>query len=401
MANRLLLAAIADDYTGGSDMAGMLAGEGVRTVQTFGIPEAPLPDVEAVVVSLKSRSIPAHDAVRLSLSAFARLRELDPAQVQFKYCSTFDSTSEGNIGPVTSALMDAASAEFTVAVPALPVNGRTQYLGYLFVNGVLLSESPMRTHPLNPMTEPNLVRHLQAQTTRRVGLIDLQHVRSGDFAALDECEIALVDAIDESDLRRIAEGVADMALITGGSGISKALPSVWRERRGWSPGPPTRRNHRATGKVLLLAGSCSAATLRQLEIWHKAGHPAERMREDVSDSARLAQWCEDAWRRGPYALVYSSAPPGQRSGSAAAIEQAFGRLACELRGRYGRLIVAGGETSGAVVEALGIKAVEIDDAIDPGVPALTTIGGLPLRLALKSGNFGSPEFFEKAARFLE
>ena len=405
MTNRLLLAAIADDYTGGSDMAGMLAGEGVRTVQTFGVPDGPIDDAEAVVVSLKSRSIPSAEAVRVSLTALETLQSLAPAQVQFKYCSTFDSTKEGNIGPVTAALMERLGTDFTVAVPVLPVNGRTQYFGYLFVNGVLLSESPMRHHPLNPMTEPNLVRHLQAQTSRRIGLIDLPHVRQGNFRRPDECEIALVDAIDEDDLRRIAAGVADLPLITGGSGISKALPAVWREQRGWMPHRWSRKPAaRGKSKALLLAGSCSAATLRQLDVWQASGHPAERMNADSPadpEVMRLLQWCEDAWRTGPYALVYSSAPPDGRSGDASAIEHAFGQLAQKLNDRYGRLVVAGGETSGAVVEALGIKAVEIGDGIDPGVPALTSRTEPPLRLALKSGNFGCPEFFEKAARFLE
>ena len=404
MANRLRLGAVADDYTGGSDMAGMLAGRGVRTVQTFGVPAEPVADAEAIVVSLKSRSIAAGDAVRMSLGAYEVLRSLDAAQVQFKYCSTFDSTNEGNIGPVTSALMDATGLDFTIAVPALPVNGRTQYFGYLFVNGVLLSESPMRHHPLNPMTEPNLVRHLQAQTKRRVGLIDLHRVRSGKLSRPDGCEIALVDAVEDTDLHTIAAAVSDLRLITGGSGITKALPPVWKERFGWTPCPWNKRARANNGKVLLLAGSCSAATLQQLDVWRAAGKPAERMRAeslDASEIGRLTQWCEDAWRSGPAALVYSSAVPGERTGRATDVEHAFARIACGLSGKYGRLVIAGGETSGAVVDALGIGAVEIGDAIDPGVPALTALSAPRVRLALKSGNFGCPEFFEKAAHLLE
>ena len=404
MANKLLVGAVADDYTGGSDMAGMLAGQGVRTVQTFGVPTEPVADAEAIVVSLKSRSIPVGDAVQMSLRALEMLRSLDAAQVQFKYCSTFDSTNEGNIGPVTSALMDATGSDFTVAVPALPVNGRTQYFGYLFVNGVLLSESPMQHHPLNPMTEPNLVRHLQAQTSRHVGLIDLHRVRSGNLSRPDGCEIALVDAVEDTDLHAIAAAVADLRLITGGSGITKALPPLWKERFNWTLRPWSRRARGGGGKVLLLAGSCSAATLQQLDVWRAAGHPAERMRTealDASEIARLTQWCEDTWRSGPAALVYSSALPGERAGSATEIEHAFAHIACELSGKYGRLVVAGGETSGAVVDSVGIGAVEIGAAIDPGVPALTALSGPRVRLALKSGNFGCPEFFEKAAHLLE
>jgi uncharacterized protein YgbK (DUF1537 family) len=405
MDSDLLLAAIADDYTGGSDMAGMLAGEGVRTVQMFGVPDesamAAASDAEAIVVSLKTRSIVAADAVRLSLDVLTHLRRLGPRQVQFKYCSTFDSTRRGNIGPVTAALMDAMQADFTIAVPALPVNGRTQYYGHLFVNGVPLSESHMRTHPLNPMTDSNLVRHLQLQTERRVGLVNLHDLRNGSCERPSGADIALVDAIEESDLLRIASEF-DLRLLTGGSGISKALPAVWRKRFGWSPEPfPSRQRDRHSSKALLLAGSCSAATLGQIEEWRKSGGTMMRMNVnalDRSETDRLGGFCLDAWRSEDAVLVYSSEPAEQRRGVPEAIETAFGSLARALAGHYGRLIVAGGETAGAVVDALGIRAVEIGPAIDPGVPALRTLSGPPLAVALKSGNFGAIDFFRKALR---
>lgn len=404
MGSDLAVAAIADDYTGGSDMAGMLAGEGVRTVQMFGVPDenaiASVPDAEAIVVSLKTRSIPAGEAVRLSLEALAVLQKRHPRQVQFKYCSTFDSTREGNIGPVTEALMDALDTEFTIAVPALPVNGRTQYFGHLFVNGVPLSESPMRTHPLNPMTDSNLVRHLQPQTRRRVGLVSLPDLRNGACERPPGVDIALVDAIEDADLERIARAF-ELPLITGGSGISRALPAMWRERRGWQPKPwPAADKETLAPKALLLAGSCSAATLAQIEAWRASGGALTAMNvaaPDTREIARLADFCHRAWRSEDAVLVYSSAPAGARSGSPEAIERAFGALAQLLAGSCGRLVVAGGETSGAVVEALGIRAVAIGAAIDPGVPALRTVSGPPLALALKSGNFGSTNFFRKAA----
>ena len=202
----LEFATIADDFTGGSDLAGMLFEQGVRTVQLFGTAGAPSVSAgtQAVVLSLKSRSVEPDRAVAMTLDALATLRRLDPRQIQFKYCSTFDSTERGNIGPVTEALLTSLDAPFTIAVPALPVNGRTQYLGHLFVQGTLLSESPMRDHPLNPMTDSNLVRFLQKQTAVRVGLIDLATLRRGDMrAAADRLRaegvrIALVDAIEES-----------------------------------------------------------------------------------------------------------------------------------------------------------------------------------------------------------
>jgi 3-dehydrotetronate 4-kinase len=406
MADSLLLGAIADDYTGGSDMAGMLASQGVRTLQTFGQPEAATLEVarefDAVVVSLKTRSIAADAAVAQSLRALEWLRAAGMRQVQFKYCSTFDSTAAGNIGPVTDALMTATGAAYTVAVPALPVNGRTQYMGYLFVNGVPLSESPMRHHPLNPMTESNLVRHLQVQTSRRVGLVRLPDVRRG-AAVRDDCEIALVDAVEDADLAAIARAVVDLPLITGGSGIAHALPAVWRETGRWAPrAAEMRPAHAISGRTLLIAGSCSSMTLAQIDAWPGA---KERMRVEAVSAAeveRLAAVCATAWSRGDAVLVYSSAVPGERVASASeGIEHAFAALARTLRPHYSQIVVAGGETSGAVVEALGVRAVEIGAEIDPGVPVLHEISGPGLRLALKSGNFGAVDFFSKAVRHLQ
>jgi uncharacterized protein YgbK (DUF1537 family) len=406
MSSEVMLAAIADDYTGGSDMAGMLAGAGVRTVQMFGVPDEQslraAGEAEAVVVSLKTRSIPAADSVSQSLNALTLVQTLQPRQVQFKYCSTFDSTRDGNIGPVTAALMDALGTEFTIAVPALPVNGRTQYFGHLFVNGVPLSESPMRTHPLNPMTDSNLVRHLQWQTSRTVGLVNLHQLRSADCRRPDGVDIALVDAIEDEDLLLIAQRF-DLPLITGGSGISRALPAVW-QLRGWSPRPVRKpETDRSPGKALLLAGSCSAATLGQIAAWRSCGGDAVAMKTEAPGDReldRLCGSCIEAWKSQDAVLVYSSAPPQERHGSPELIEQAFASLARMLAGHYGRLIVAGGETSGAVVDGLGIRAVAIGNAIDPGVPALRTLSGPPLALALKSGNFGAEDFFRKAARAL-
>jgi 3-dehydrotetronate 4-kinase len=211
--------------------------------------------------------------------------------------------------------------------------------------------------------------------------------------------IALVDAIEDTDLVRIAHGCVDLPLITGGSGISRALPGAWRERLGWMPSPPPRQARRLrASKALLLAGSCSDATLRQIETWRQAGRPLRRL---DAEPAELADWCEGAWQGSEGALIYSSAPAAERTASPESVEAAFAKLASMLRGRYARLIVAGGETSGAVVDALGVKAVRIGDAIDPGVPALQAVGDTPLHLALKSGNFGAPEFFEKALHALE
>lgn len=414
-----LFGAIADDYTGGSDLAGMLRERGVRTLQLFGLPrpdeiEAAAGKYEAVVLCLKSRSIDPADACAQSVEALGALRRLGARQIQFKYCSTFDSTSRGNIGPVTDVLLDALGSEFTIAVPALPVNGRTQYFGHLFVGSQLLSDSPLRHHPLNPMTDSNLVRHLQAQTQSRVGLIDWFAVQAGPDAIRARMEalrtegvrIALVDAVTESDLDRIADAVADMPLITGGSGLGMALPKVWRTQ-----GHAELDTAAAPGGTLILSGSCSAATLEQLRVLETAGHPAipVNMRDVAGDFAaeacRLAEQAVGVLSEKGVAVVRSSAAATDRTDSSpglpASIEQCFGQIARILAasGRITRLIVAGGETSGAVINALGIRAVEVMSPIDPGVPGLRTIHGPPLWLALKSGNFGAPDFFQKTMRY--
>jgi uncharacterized protein YgbK (DUF1537 family) len=420
-----LFGAIADDYTGGSDLAGRLRERGVRTVQLFGIPsaedvEAIAGRYEAVVLCLKSRSIDPADARAQSLSALTVLRDFGARQIHFKYCSTFDSTVCGNIGPVTDALLGALSTTFTIAVPALPGNGRTQYLGYLFVGGELLSESPLRHHPLNPMTDSNLVRHLQAQTRRRVGLIELQTVARGpeairvriDTLRSDGIEIALVDAISDFDLEQIAEAVLDLPLITGGSGLGMALPRLWRNQ-GLLPAHDVETPAQpGPGGTLILSGSCSAATLRQLSVLEEAGYQSIAMdtqtvvEDPDAEAQRLSQASADALASVGIAIVRSSAPVAARAAgeeTSHAIEQSFGALAKRLieSNVITRLIVAGGETSGAVVNALGIRAVEVTGTIDPGVPGLRTLSGRPLWLALKSGNFGAPDFFQKTMCYWE
>lgn len=392
-------AAIADDFTGGSDLAGMLFGQGVRTVQTFGVPGAEevglIGRYEAVVVSLKTRSVEAGEAVEESLRAWRALEGLRPRQWQFKYCSTFDSTPRGNIGPVAAALMDAMGVGFTIAVPALPVNGRTQYNGHLFVLGELLSESPMRAHPLNPMTDANLVRWLQLQTSKQVGLIPWSVVARGAEAVRAKAReleregvgMALVDAITDEDMARIAEAFADAALVTGGSGLAVHLPRLWGVERGAAV-----EEEPMAGRTLVLSGSCSRATLEQLAALRETG-------ASVLPYAASREEAEAALERdGFVAIASSAAPEGRTPGAEREIEWKMAEWARQMVSECGvrRVIVAGGETSGAVVEALGVRAVELTGILDPGVPSLRTLGGEPLALALKSGNFGSRDFFRKA-----
>lgn len=412
MSKSCLFGAIADDYTGGSDLAGMLSEQGVRTLQLFGTDHTAAVQqqaaaYDALVVCLKTRSVPAELACRESLEALGLLRAQGARQVQFKYCSTFDSTERGNIGPVIEALMRAVNVSFTIAVPALPVNRRTQYLGHLFVGSQLLSDSPMRHHPLNPMTDSNLVRFLQTQTALKVGLIDLFEVRGGaGVLAAKDADIALVDAIDDSDLERIANRCADLPLITGGSGLGMKLPAVWRSLGllGEERGLP-RASIAGTAGTLILAGSCSAATLEQLRILESTGCEVIRMNvaQPEAETGRLLEASSAGLRAGRPVCIRSSAAKEDRTccaASGAIIEQAFGEIARQAVNSLGvrKLIVAGGETSGAVVKALGVTAAEVSTVIDPGVPSLRTLGDPRLLMALKSGNFGAADFFVKTMR---
>ena len=403
-------AAIADDYTGGADLASMLASRGARTLQCFG-PRAhssldQARGYDALVWSLKSRSIPPPEAVALSLEACRALVDrLSPDQLQFKYCSTFDSTAQGNIGPVTEALMRELGVPFSLAVPALPVNGRTQYLGYLYVHGQLLSESPLRDHPLNPMREPSLVRHLQMQTALRVGLIPYPVVEAGASSirerarelASEGVAIALTDCLSERHLAAIAESLRGARFFSGGSGVAAHLDLPHhRDAPVRALLPP--------GGTLILSGSCSSATLRQLD-----HYPGPRITLDPRDldPARLSHAAAALLHQHGRALVTASAPPDQRPLDplviGPAIEQALAAVAvhCVQNSLANRLIVAGGETSGAVIDSLAIPAVEILDSLDPGVPALRAFSPQPLALALKSGNFGRDNFFSHAAQYLE
>jgi uncharacterized protein YgbK (DUF1537 family) len=406
----MLLAAIADDFTGGTDLAGMLAEEGARTVLSFGAGPVPT-SYDAAVACLKSRSIRAADAVSHTLEALDALLEAKPRQIYFKYCSTFDSTQHGNIGPVCDALLRSLESAFTVAVPSLPVNGRTQYQGYLFVDGVPLAESPMRDHPLNPMTDSNLVRWLQRQTGRKIGLLRLTSI-VGDLEQeavrlqSDGVEIALADVITNRDLDAIAGAFAEQRLLTGGSGLGMALAKEWR-RRAWIP--PARRTKTADafrGKALILAGSCSPATLAQLERFGGSQirvDPAALLNDPEKETGRALREIRRQLRSESYAIVRSSATAEEREATgldarivAEELETMFGVLAATLSGEVRRIIVAGGETAGAVTAALGVESAEVGRLIDPGVPLIRPLDGIDLDLVLKSGNFGSRDFFAKA-----
>ena len=424
MASKPLLGCIADDFTGATDLANNLVRSGLRTVQTIGVPagaDEPV-DADAVVVALKTRTVAPAEAVAQSLEALRWLRGQGVEQVYFKYCSTFDSTAEGNIGPVTDALLDALGSAFTIACPAFPENQRTVFNGHLFVGEQLLSDSGMRHHPLTPMTDANLVRVLQPQTTRKVGLVAHDVVARGAqaigerFAALQAAGvgIAVVDAVSNDDLMRIGAALAGMPLVTAGSGIAIGLAQNWQADGRLQAGVQADRLPPAAGLRAVVSGSCSQATNAQVRHFLASGRPgfavdplALAAGDDVVGQA--LRWAGSRLVDGAV-LVYATAEPEAvkavqaRLGVARAgemVEQALSDIALGLVERGVRqLVVAGGETSGAVVQALGVHRMTIGPQIDPGVPWTAApagaCGGETLHLALKSGNFGSEDFFAKA-----
>jgi 3-dehydrotetronate 4-kinase len=419
----LLLGAIADDFTGATDLANTLVRQGMRTVQLFGVPpvELALPEVDAVVVALKSRTIEAGEAVRQSLAALDWLKAAGARQFFFKYCSTFDSTPEGNIGPVADALMQALGADFTIFCPAFPENGRTICHGYLFVGDVLLSESGMKDHPLTPMTDASLLRVLAAQTPHKVGLVRYDEVARGAeaiaaaYARLRSAGVrhAIVDALDDSDLMAIGAASVELALITGGSGVALGLPENFRRQSLLGPAEAADALPAVRGQEVVLAGSCSQATLGQVaEMAKSRPHlslDALRLANGDGAAAEAVDWAKRHMGDGPV-LISSSADAETlrrvqaklgREAAGALVEKAMAEIAKGLVAAGARrLVVAGGETSGAVVQVLGLRGILIGPQIDPGVPWTVSLGEPALALALKSGNFGAPDFFLKAFRCL-
>jgi uncharacterized protein YgbK (DUF1537 family) len=415
----VLLGAIADDFTGATDLCNTLVRRGMRTVQLIDVP-APgteIADAEAVVVALKSRTIPAGDAIGKSLAALGWLKAAGAQQILFKYCSTFDSTDAGNIGPVAEALMEALGTDFTLFCPAFPETGRTIYRGYLFVGDVLLSESGMRDHPLTPMRDPSLVRVLQRQTRGRVGLVPVATVARGAeaigtaFAELrrEGYRHAIVDAIEDRHLEAIGAAAADFALITGGSGIALGLPENFRRRGLLGGGGAADSLPAIAGAAAVLSGSCSPATLAQV------AYMTERAPVFTVDPIAIAEgrpvadealaWAKPLLGDRPV-LISATAPPETvaevqrrlgRDHAGALVEEALAAIARGLAaGGTRRFVIAGGETAGAIVQALGVTGLRIGRQIDPGVPWTMSLGEPPLALALKSGNFGMPDFFLRA-----
>ncbi len=416
----MLLGVIADDFTGASDIANTLAqglpGQGgLRAAQFLGVPaSAAPPEVEAGIVALKSRSVPAAEAVRQSLAALHWLLAQGARQIIFKYCSTFDSTPEGNIGPVGEALAQALGVSGVVVCPAFPRAGRTIYLGHLFVGEALLSECGMEHHPLTPMTDPDIRRFLRRQTTTPVGHVAYPVLLAGPDAvstALHEAAargetLVVVDAVTDTDLTTIGRALDGAKLLTGGSGVALALPANFIARGEASGRGATVPA--VAGPEVVLAGSCSRATRGQIA-HHRTSHPAHPISVDAAMSGALVLddlvgFVVDNAGKAP--LVYSSADPAEVAGAqerygreavAERLDHVFGTLAQRLiEAGVRRLVVAGGETAGAVVGALDLGALLVGREIDPGVPVLVAAGSPAIGLALKSGNFGGADFFARA-----
>lgn len=417
----MILGCIADDLTGATDLALMLSREGLRTLQSTGVPlhSIDLSSIDAVVIALKSRTIPVHDAITLSLAACDWLKAHGAKHFLFKYCSTFDSTDQGNIGPVADALLDQLKSDFTLACPAFPATGRSIYMGQLFVNGVPLAESPMRDHPLTPMRDSDLRRVLQKQSKSKIGHVTFADVNQGAdvIASAFEREkqsghrIVIVDAITNDHLREIGRAAASLPLITGGSGIAIGLPKAYLDR-GLIKAlyPPSSRLDAPDGRRVILAGSCSVATRGQIAQAIEKNLPHFRVDPfAIADGSctieTIMKWVASL-PVDALPLIYSSDDPDHvakvqaqlgREKSGALVEHLMADLARALVDEgFTRMIVAGGETSGAVVEALGVGLLEIGPEIDPGVPWTKSRSGPEVALALKSGNFGAPDFFTKA-----
>ncbi len=422
----LKLGCIADDFTGATDLANNLVRGGMRVVQTIGVPMQPLDtEADAVVVALKSRTVPPNEAVAQSLAALQWLKGQGARQIYFKYCSTFDSVytgeQRGNIGPVIEALMDALGTDFAVATPAFPDNARTVFKGHLFVGDVLLAESGMRNHPLTPMLDSNLVRVLQAQCRRPVGLLDYSVVAQGEVAIgqrigqlrAQGVGIAVVDALSNADLLVLGRALAGLALLTAGSGLAIGLPANF----SIAPSSLASVLPAAAGFAAVLSGSCSVATNEQMRHFISAGLPAFaidplQLAAGIDVVTNALDWASGRLDKRPL-LIYSTADTVAVKATQASlgvqtagelVEQALARIAKGLVERgVGQLIVAGGETSGACVQALGIERMRVGMQVAPGVPwchALTAPDAKPLHILLKSGNFGAENIFSQAFKVL-
>ncbi|AOF53353.1 hypothetical protein BKG91_04285 [Rodentibacter caecimuris] len=413
-----MLGVIADDFTGASDIASFLVENGLNTVQMNGVPNTTLTEkVDAIVISLKSRSNPVEEAIEQSLQALDWLQKSGCSQFYFKYCSTFDSTEKGNIGPVTDALLEALNDDFTVITPALPINGRTIFNGYLFVGNLLLNESGMRHHPITPMKDANLMRLMDAQAKGKTGLVSYAEVIQGAdhvkscFTQLKQAgfRYAVVDAADNRQLATLAEAVSDLKLVTGGSGLGAYMAARLSGGKKAEDAFVPRK-----ARSVILSGSCSEMSNKQVKLYKEK---ATALYLDVEKAIADANYADRLFEQilphidEPLApMVYATVPPDElkqiqaqfgAEQASQAIEQTFAKLAQRLKEKANveNIITAGGETSSIVVQKLGFSGFQIGKQIAPGVPWLKALGE-STALALKSGNFGKETFFIDAQEMM-
>lgn len=415
-----MIGVIADDFTGGTDVAAAFRRAGLQAALYFGVPRdgTAVTQADAVIISLKTRTAPVDEAVAASVASAHWLRAHGAQQLFFKFCSTFDSTAQGNIGPIGDALAEMVDSRTTVVVPSSPDRSRTQYQGYLFVGNELLADSPMRDHPLTPMTDSSVPRLMRAQTAHAVDLIELHDVRRGAHRILEllasvpgKRSYVVIDAIDDDDLLEIGRACLDQPLVTGAAGLAAGLGAAVREKRASRGDILTTSNPAgADGPAVALAGSCSARTLEQISEMRRS-HPAYHLAaaRNVSASALAVsalRWYDDLDPNSPAPLFYSSLPPHElrlvqatlgADRASELLETALGQIAVGLRARgVRRFVIAGGETSGAVVTALGVDGGLVGDEVAPGVPWIHTLDETPVSLLLKSGNFGETSLLTDA-----
>jgi uncharacterized protein YgbK (DUF1537 family) len=418
-----VMGCIADDFTGATDLAGLLARSGVRVSLRIGVPSEPPGETRQFeVIALKSRTAPVADAVEETQKALAWLQDAGAQRFFWKYCSTFDSTAQGNIGPVAEALMRSLGTDQTIYCPAFPENGRSIFMGYLFVGEQPLAESPMKNHPLTPMRDSNLMRLLEPQVTQPVGLANRLTVARGAEALRTRLEAlkadgvahVVVDAVADDDLHVIAEACRDMPLMTGGSAVAMPLPHLYKAQGLLAADAPTTPKPQTARQTIILSGSCSAMTNAQVALYKDTGAPAFQL-DPLEVATRGAQPALDWLAQqdlGQAPLIYATAAPASVKAAQEKLgTEAAGKLiedtlaACAVAARdHGarRVIVAGGETSGAVTKALGVTQLDISTEIAPGVPwTFCTSDGHTVALTLKSGNFGAETFFTDAQSRLD
>lgn len=419
----VLLGCIADDFTGATDLASFLVNSGMRTVQLIGVPNdtIDLTGVDAVVIALKSRTLPKDIAIKQSIEALEWLKQLDCNQYYFKYCSTFDSTEKGNIGPVTDALLNNLNEEFTIICPSLPVNGRTVYKSHLFVNDSLLNESGMQNHPLTPMNDPNLLRVMASQSIGKVGAVQYETIIQG-AEAIKHClnevskdnRYAILDTLTNDDLFSIGEACADLKLLTGGSGLSVGLAKNFQQKGLFKIREDSSELSKLRGQTIVLSGSCSVMTQKQVN-YFKQFYPAKKidplqLEAGTSSLQEFLEWFESN-NTSDSMMIYATDSPDQIKAvqeklgvdKASELVENFMAELVEALVRKGvnKLVVAGGETSGAVVKALQPNMLKIGKSIAPGVPLTEIVGDSPKLVALKSGNFGDELFFTKAIEAMQ